>query len=303
MQPNITKFRLGASIYVPCTRPNLPEIANENTLKAKSIIFCTEDSVSDSDLDKALTNLSALLTSLTPSNTLRFVRVRNVDIFRKVLLMKGVSRLDGFVLPKITADNFMSYWNTLEEVLHDRGIENQFYIMPTLETRETFSTEEMNRLLAIFKIEYIAKHILSLRIGGNDLLNLLNIRRSKYRTIYETPIGQVISNLVTIFKPYGFNLSAPVCELLHDSEILSKEIPQDLEHGLFGKTAIHPDQISVIEHNFKVSKEDHEMAVAILKPGAPAVFGMHGTMCEVATHRNWAQEIVARAEIYGILGT
>lgn len=305
MQANITKFKLGASIYVPCTRniDNLLEVANHNKLNAKSIIFCTEDSVSDADLPLALKNLELLISALdSSSTTLRFVRVRNISVLKKVLRMKGVSRLDGFVFPKITANNFMDYWNSMESVIKDRGLENKFYIMPTLETREAFSTEEMTKLLRIFKIDYIAKHILSLRIGGNDLLNLLNIRRSKYRTIYETPIGPVISNLVTIFKPYGFNLSAPVCELLYDSEILAREVPLDLEHGLFGKTAIHPDQISVIENNFKVSKEDLDMAQAILDPDAPAVFRMHGTMCEVATHKNWAEEIKIRADIYGILG-
>jgi citrate lyase beta subunit len=40
-----------------------------------------------------------------------------------------------------------------------------------------------------------------LRIGGNDLMKLIGIRRPRDRTIYQTPIGYVIANLVTIFKP------------------------------------------------------------------------------------------------------
>ena len=54
--------------------------------------------------------------------------------------------------------------------------------------------------------------ILVLRIGGNDLLNLLGLRRQRGHTLYETPLGAVIARLVTTFKPHGFRLSAPVFE-------------------------------------------------------------------------------------------
>ena len=40
-------------------------------------------------------------------------------------------------------------------------------------------------------------------------------------------------------------------------------------------------------------------ARAILAPDAPAVFKMNGRMCEPATHRRWAQDIIDRAALYG----
>jgi len=72
--------------------------------------------------------------------------------------------------------------------------------------------------------------------------------------------------------------------------------------GLFGKTAIHPNQIPVIEAGFRVSPKDLEEAKRILMPDAAAVFKMNGRMCEPTTHTKWAQAIVERAGIYGVKG-
>jgi citrate lyase beta subunit len=299
-QKSFKHFRLGASMYVPCTRKDLEAIAHEDKVLARSVIFCTEDSVNEEDLPKALNNLQKALTKLEKTeNVMKFIRVRNQEVLKTVLQMDNIASIDGFVFPKITADNFMSYYDLFEEA---GFISHRFDIMPTLETKEAFCTLEMEKLSQIFQQPHVKEHILSLRIGGNDLLNILGVRRSRHRTIYESPLAVTISNLVTIFKPHGFNLTAPVCELIQDPEILSKEVPKDLEYALFGKTAIHPDQVTLIENFYKVHQDEMEMAEAMLTENAPAVFQMHGTMCEKATHSNWAREILERAKIYGVLG-
>jgi citrate lyase beta subunit len=141
-----------------------------------------------------------------------------------------------------------------------------------------------------------------LRIGGNDLMNLLGIRRPRQLTLYDTPLGNVISQLVTVFKPYHFSLSAPVFEYLNDDDTLQKEIQRDLAYGLIGKTAIHPSQIAHIEAAYAVELEDYEMAIKLIDSAAPAVFKMHHAMCEVATHRQWAIGILNRQQRYGISG-
>jgi citrate lyase beta subunit len=110
----------------------------------------------------------------------------------------------------------------------------------------------------------------------------------------------VLSMLATTFLPHGFALTAPVFEGLAHPEVLQAEVVRDVEHGLLGKTAVHPDQVAQIEALYAVERHELEMARAMLSPGAPAVFRMHGVMCEEATHRRWAQTICARAEIFGV---
>lgn len=287
---------LGASLYVPATHCDLAAIAAAHKLTdVRSIIFCTEDAVAPTELAAALANLANALQHLNPVvGQRRFVRARNPEVLSEVLSMPGSSRLDGFVLPKVTAENIDSYMRHIVK----KGTP-EHWVMPTLETREVFSDSDVQKLLRKMDRARWRDRILGLRIGGNDLLALLNLRRPRARTIYETPIGQVIARLSTTFIPYGFSLSAPVFEHLDDTATLSREIEIDLNHGLVGKTAIHPSQIPLIESHYRVQQRDVEAAMLILHHDAPAVFKLHHSMCEPATHRPWARSVLQAANCFG----
>ncbi len=99
----------------------------------------------------------------------------------------------------------------------------------------------------------------------------------------------------------GFSLTAPVCELLHHPQLLCRELAQDMDYGLVGKTAIHPTQIPLIHRALQVSVEDQQAALLILNSSAPAVFQHNGAMCEPATHVRWAKRILERAHWYGVV--
>ena len=80
-------------------------------------------------------------------------------------------------------------------------------------------------------------------------------------------------------------------------ELLAQEVHEDLRHGLTGKTAIHPEQIAIIEQHYRVSTAERELADAILASEA-AVFKHEHTMQETATHRNWALDTLAAAQAF-----
>jgi len=284
---------LGASLYVPTTHPDLVKIAcGDKLANFRSIIFCTEDSVSDRDVPMALRSLAHALHELRHEETrYRFIRVRSAQVLNMVLQMPGVQYVDGFVLPKISHHNFDVYMEKLASTEH--------VIMPTLETREAFSERDMDSLLRLFDRPGVRERIYCLRIGGNDLMSLLGMRRPRGRTIYQTPIGPIISKLVTIFKPYGFSLSAPVFEYLDDFQTLDREVEEDLNHGLVGKSAIHPSQVQQIEKHYRVNVEDLEAARQILSVESPAVFRFQDSMCEPSTHRNWAINVLESARHHG----
>lgn len=284
---------LGASLYMPAHRFDLMDCANGEKLQAlRSMIFCTEDAVSQNELDSSLRHLGLCLQGFrdTPQR-FRFIRARNPEILARLLDLPGIEKIDGFVLPKFNAGNFHAYFDQLQDTA--------FKVMPTLETRDVFDVGAMIELRQALAQESIFDSLLMLRIGGNDLMNLLGIRRPRQMTLYQTPLGHVIAQLVTVFKPYGFSLSAPVFEYLDDSATLQQEIRLDLAHGLTGKTAIHPTQVPVIEAMYGVDSEDYEMAQALTQSASPAVFRMHNAMCEVATHRQWGQTIMDRRHYYG----
>ncbi|MDD2659568.1 MAG: HpcH/HpaI aldolase/citrate lyase family protein [Methylococcales bacterium] len=285
---------LGAPLYMPGNRRDLIEIANgEKHSLLRSMIFCTEDAVSSSDVASCVRHIGLCLQGFRDSpKRFRFIRARNPDILSRLLDLPDIEKVDGFVLPKFNQDVFHAYFDQLQGT--------PFKVMPTLETKEVFDFNAMSELRQGLLQDDIAGRVLMLRIGGNDLMNLLGIRRPRSSTIYETPLGGVISQLVTIFRPYGFSLSAPVFEYLDDSDTLQKEMKLDLAFGLTGKAAIHPAQVPAIESAYAVDAEDYEMALSLSDRQAPAVFKMHNAMCEVATHQQWAENIINRQMCYGV---
>lgn len=284
---------MGASLYLPANHKHLMAVADGERLgHARSLIFCTEDAVADADLSWALFNLSVVLANMKHDiGAERFVRVRNPEVLARVLAMPGVDKLTGFVIPKCTRHNFDAYFKQVRNTDH--------MLMPTLETADVFSDEEMRKFRAVLEKPGVRARILALRIGGNDLLALLGLRRPRNMTIYRTPLGPVIARLVTTFRPYGFVLTAPVFEHLDLRELLDQEVLEDMAYGMVGKTAIHPSQIALIEQHYRVKAHDLEAARAILNEDSPAVFKMHNSMCEVATHRAWAQRMVEQSRVFG----
>lgn len=291
----ISHLRLGASLYVPATRPDILAVANGDRHPGlRSAILCTEDSILPGQVEAALDNLRECLPRIRAERPLVFVRPRDPETLSRILAIRGVERIDGFVLPKATVESVSAYAALAP---------GRFLLMPTLETREAFDPVAISALRDLLSAPGLKERILALRIGGNDLLNLLGIRRRPGRTIYDTAVGPVIASLVATFRPHGFPLIAPVFDGFGDPETLDEEVMRDLEHGLVGKTAIHPYQVGRIERHYRVGRSELEAAEAILASDAPAVFQIDAVMCEPATHSEWARSIVERAEVYGVEGT
>ncbi|MBI2808442.1 MAG: HpcH/HpaI aldolase/citrate lyase family protein [Planctomycetes bacterium] len=290
----IEALQLGASLYVPATRADLLPIGNRRRYpNLRSVIFCTEDAIGPGDVHQALSNVEQMLPRLEPSGLMRFVRVRNAVMLRQILQMDGARNLTGFVIPKATRHNLDDYLSALAP-------DDPYQLMPILETAEVFDPAEMTKLRDLLLRDSCRGRILSLRIGGNDLLQLLGLRRPRARTIYATPLGSVIAQLVTVFRPCGFNLTGPVCEWLKRGRLLARESRGDVARGLFGKSAIHPEQIAAIESAYRVNEKDLESAERILAEGAAPVFRLHDAMCEPATHRAWAMLLHERARLFGV---
>jgi citrate lyase beta subunit len=288
-------LRLGASLYVPATRDDLAAVGGGLKYPhLRSVIFCTEDAIRPPELPAALARLAAALPALGPAGPRRFVRVRGPGVLRTVLGMAGVERLDGFVLPKVTPANLGDYLAELGR--------SDFLIMPTLETAEAFDPAALRELRAKLLEPDCRRRVLTLRVGGCDLLGLLGLRRPAGSTLYATPLAATVAQFVTTFRPHGFNLTGAVFDHLDRPDVLAREVRQDLAHGLFGKSAVHPDQVAVIEAAYRVRPTELRLAERVLDPDAPAVFRSGGEMAEPATQRLWAEIIRERAQIYGVIG-
>ncbi|NHB58535.1 HpcH/HpaI aldolase/citrate lyase family protein [Acinetobacter sp. 194] len=290
-------IELGATMYVPATHDQLWEVTEGIKFPLlKSIAVCLEDAVLEKDVQKAMVNLKHLLQKRAENPNIKapavFIRPRHIEMAKHILDWELNHTFSGMILPKFTIHNLKKWMEVLPANLQ---------YMPTLETKEIFDISHNAELHQALKYDF--HKTLCLRIGGNDLLSCLNLRRPKNATIYETPVGALIPQLAGMFIPDGFQLSSPVCEHFENTHLLMEEIKQDMNNGIYTKTAIHPLQIGHIHLALQVSSEDFHEAQQILSHDAQSVFKSHGSMLEPATHKNWADMILLRYKTFGLVKT
>ncbi len=239
-------------MYVPCTqdRQNIIDIGNGNKYPSlRSVIYCLEDAVRSDELSFAISNLAKSLSNLKPGvGPMRFIRVRNPGNPQQGSAHEGAGQRHRRL--RAAEDHRRQHGYYLAQLTE----KDPYKLMPTLETREVYNEKEMGKLRDMILQDPNARdRILCFRIGGNDLLQCIGVRRDPALTIYETPVGQVIKSLSGIFIPYGFGLTAPVCECIENPDVLARRGSPRPDAGLFGKTAIHPTQIPLIESGFRVA--------------------------------------------------
>lgn len=296
MKPRPSPHALGATLYMPATHGSILNIVRGDKYPGlKSVVLCLEDAVLLSHVEDGLSNLRRIMLALQADpnpegHPLIFVRPRSVDMAHEIASWTGAEVLDGFVAAKARPGEMARWFETIK----DGGL----MLMPTLETEEFFDPFAIRD----FKDEMIAlgsDRVLAMRIGGNDLLACLGLRRMRGMTLYDGPLGAVVGNLVCQLGSAGFALTSPVCEIFDDPTLLQAELARDVAHGLIGKTAIHPCQIHAINAAFSLDSRDYEAAARILDPAAAAVFRLYGEMCEPMTHKAWAYNISEKAIHYG----
>lgn len=298
MNQKINPYMLGATMYMPATRLDIvTKLVGQEIKDLSSVVICLEDAVSENEVEFALNNLKKITAELAEAKRcgnklpLIFIRPRHLEMAEQIVRDYDLSAINGVVIPKFTLADLESWWGALRNT--------HLLWMPTLETRDVFSVNDMEALAKVLDTHGCKDKILALRIGGNDLMNCISLRRPRDMTLYDGPMGYVIKMLVAVMSPYGFAMTAPVCEHIDNHEILEKEWALDMAHGLVGKTAIHPNQIQMIQQPMMVSKSDYQDALHILN-SEKAVFKSNGAMCEPATHKNWAKSILARSNQFGI---
>lgn len=300
---NTSPFELGATLYMPILKPDALEyIAGTKLPRLRSMVLCLEDALLEKDviegmsiLEKTLLRIGQVKQESTETRfPLVFVRPRHLDMAMRITQMVGIHNIDGLVAPKVMVGEYMKW---VDAVRH-----TDLYIMPTLETAEVFDQAAMKDLRDEF-LAHSPERILALRVGGNDLMSCLGLRRFGNTSLYEGPLLYAVSMLVSIMRSKGFDLTAPVFENIDEkgaNETLLREVIQDVSFGFVGKTVIHPSQVDVVENAFKVAPSEYRTALTVLATDAAAVFKFGGSMCEPATHRSWAQRILSREKVYGL---
>lgn len=286
---------LGATLYMPVIHPRVPAFfAGETPFPAPSVVLCLEDALGESDVARGVAALRAMLAGRAGAHGARlYVRPRSLDMAWRLADLPGIGQVEGFVAPKIGVDA-VAPWMALAG-------EADLRIMPTVEDTEFFDPARVVALRDALAA-HDAGRIAAIRLGGNDLLGALALRREAGVTAWEGPLAWVLSMASSILTASGYPVAAPVYDVIEDLGTLRRELVRDVAAGFVSKTAIHPVQVPVIQEAFRVSADDLRQARAILDADARAVFRIGGVMCEPSTHRPWARRILARAAAFGVAG-
>lgn len=291
MNDNRTQL-YGATLYVPAIHPTVENVRTGSIPTLGSMVICLEDSIRDDQVGDALKALKNHLATFDSSSEglSTYVRPRDAAMAEQIMRMPGARGLRGFVIPKATPEGLQDWMSIL------RG--ERWAVMPTIETAHAFDVREVHRLRDQTTTMGIA--VDAVRIGGNDILSTIGARRSSTRTLYDGPLGPVVTSIVGAYAGTGISLSSPVLEHYSDECLLLEEIDRDIEHGIYSKTVIHPKQVAIVNGAMRPTVRDVTEAQAILATDAAAVFKSEGSMCEPKTHAAWAKSVLDRQRRLGV---
>jgi citrate lyase beta subunit len=183
--------------------------------------------------------------------------------------------------------------------------------------------------------------ILNIRIGATDFSSLFGLRRSADVTIYDLGvIRDCVADITNVFGRIEDNyvISGPVWEYFKGDRVLKpqlrqtpfedsmgrlngrklrnqfinryvdgliREVALDKENGLIGKTIIHPTHLKPVQALLAVSHEEYTDAASIIANNNGFIGVVKSQyankMNEIKPHLNWAQRIMYRSKIYGVL--
>jgi citrate lyase beta subunit len=290
MKRDITYLHLGGTLFVPATHKNLkPILQDKKYPNLKSLVICLEDSISDDEVDSAKKILQDILIEFDVSELLVFVRPRNIDMLKEIYSYQCINKLDGFILPKFSIDNIDEYISMIKD---------DFFYMPSLEGADIFDISNISKIRD--EIVSIKSSILTIRVGSEDIMSHLGIKKGCESSYDILPLATILTSVLITFRPYGFNISATVYKCYKDIEKFKEEVTKDISNGFWSKTIIHPNQIEIINNLYKVSTDEYTIAQKLLSSD-DAVLTNNQQMYEKKPHTNWANTIIDRANIYGIV--
>lgn len=289
MEPSYIK--LGGTLFVPASHKNLGAILEGKKYpQLKSVVIDFEDGLEDDDFVLAHKSLGEVLKNIVSKALLIFIRAKDIQHLKELLKITTINNITGFVLAKFSLHNGRDYLNVLQDTNH--------LIMPSIEGTELFHHLKLHELKELILTN--KQKVVSVRFGLEDMLRQLGQRRRCDESIFDfAASSSVIGNFIATFKSVGFGVSGGVYPCFKDKEGFVKDVKRDMKEGLFSKTIIHPSQIKLINELYKVEKEEYEEALKIVN-SQKKVFTLNDKMAETLTMNAYSQEILSRAEVYGI---
>ena len=262
------------------------------------------------------------------------IRVRNIEQFKHfsdMLRPEHIRLLTAFNFPKFNVKDGESYFKQLEYLNNKFG--EIIYGMPILESKEMAYLEtRVHELMGVKEIlDRYKDLVLNVRVGGTDWSSVFGVRRGINYTIYDImTVADCLKDVLNVFARHNdYSVSGPVWEyfrankkmkfdempmtinkslfkqqtLINDAvDGLLRELLLDRANGFIGKTIIHPTHIPYVNGMLAVTKEIYDDACQVLDTSGGVIKSSSGNkMNEIGPHKCWAEKIVTRAKVYGVI--
>lgn len=308
-------------------------IKDDEVCKAENILISNLECIKDAE-DKGI-----IIKDQIP---FIFIRIRNPEHLKELApcIEPYSAFISGFVFPKFDLESAQNYIDTLEKI--NSNINNKtYYFMPILESEDIIYAEKRRESLDKLKniLDPYKDLVINIRMGATDFCSLFGLRRGKDYTVYQIQVVRdCISDILNFFSrmDQAYVVSGSVWEYFESNnrflkpllratpfsegfgkrgldfrlkliennlDGLIREILEDKENGIVGKTVIHPSHIVLVNSLYVVTHEEYMDALEILeRNNSGGVFKSeyNNKMNEVKPHTFWAKKILLRAKVYGV---
>lgn len=279
-------------LFIPGNKPGM--VQNCDVFESDAVIFDLEDAVSVQEKDSARTLVSNYLNVFNP-NIEVVVRINGLDtpFYQDDLEMIVSDKIDAIMLPKARISELKKLDELLTEYEQKRHLKKKIKIIPIIEL--CISLIEVDQIAFMNRIDGIL-------LGAEDLSKDLEVERTKS--------GEEIffarAKIANACKASKIDaIDTPFTDTL-DNEGLRKDASFSKRLGMNAKSAIHPNQIEVINEVYLPTEKEITWALRVEKAKEEnfakgiGVFSLDGKMVDKPVIES-AEKVIMKAKRYKVI--
>lgn len=276
-------------LFIPGNNPSM--LQNADIFSCDAVIFDLEDAVGLHEKDNArnLVETFFMTNKVFPKQVILRVNPVTTNLINDDIQLLLSKKIDYILLPKANQASLYIFDQILETFEKKHGLDKTKIICLIEEAKAVL---EVNEIAAHDRVE-------GLLLGAEDLTNELEVERTLEGKEIDFARSMIIfaassHNIISIDTPYTdiSNTAGLIEDSKHASSI-----------GMKAKSAIHPNQIDVINDIFSPSKDLIDWAKEVVKiheETGKSVFQFKGKMIDKPIIEK-AQKMIEKAKIFEIL--
>ncbi len=280
-------------LFMPGNNPAM--LQNSDVFESDAVIYDLEDAVSVTEKDSARKLVAEFLRSQKslPMEVIIRINGLDTDFYLEDLKYVVSDKIDTIMLPKADYDFLVQLDKLLTEIENEKSLTKKIKVIPIIELAK--SVLEIEKIVTCPRVDGVL-------LGAEDLSADMDVIRTKKGD----EILYARLKLATACSAYKIDsIDTPFTDT-NDNDGLKADCEFAVSIGFTSKSAIHPNQVGVINQTFVPSKEKIEWALRVetankdaLKKGL-GVFSLDGKMVDKPVIER-ANKILRKAKAYKLI--